>query len=1106
MIFFVCYREILQSCLTTHELFTKAAIQCFICQMLINLVDTSSVTLKEIMRALAPLIREESLQRGTSLWTSALCWIGQAVKENKWTENEAVELTLAFLRDPQASASSVTVEGYMVVTIARMLILFADLAETKTLTENFGDHENIESVPNELKQEKKSSQEAVAKSPLGRALEEIGGTLSGIRTRAYVNVGQVDWSLSLLYSLLREAGVLGNCLVDKLLKKNCELLFKDVSYFVKARVSQELTKIGDMEQVKFYSDVLLSLGLNSEHVHAEVSDMLDFVSRVFAKSREVLSEQAQGEMDILVTSSVGLLATLCELVETKCKQKSGDVDIALCEALVACIASLQNVPQPFSRKAIVKSDASNVQSRANVGQAISSFITSKWQCRRFMFTYNLSIAVKNTAMSKSSMDVLQILDSSMDDLSIGSGMSDVAIYKAIDVIMSEVVAKASQENISKFIELSWSKLTEEKKNRLFWKKLEVYVPLALHPGLLSQDSMSVIGQSLDELFDKLQTMGADKTGILYLVYENLCVKSLSKDNDPDRQLATRLIPLLVEGTYFGQVHKRGERLWLDVCAYLENSCEASCINHIMSNMSKDDLFTRVALLNWLSKLSPADTHDVMFVLSFLEHLRAKYVALAKLTTYKQYSNNLSHRQKHRMVLVFLLLAKFINKDMCEQYLSTLWYALEIECHPSVRQNLEWLVLILLKRYPQFVGSLWDVFKLYATRRSVCLCSLFLIISHTGFNLPHDQQTEFFKKAFTAVLPWSMAHHYNTRIFAQTTLVKMWEQCQSLQLKDIMTEFSMVQSVVDFFHTNGNASATVLKLYGNYMFHDFDPVADYSMETIFYTLPKLACIADDEWCSPAQFARWDKTWLSESGRLAPLKNPTQRLAQCKPGPWRMKAHNENEEDISESADNTGDVQKKIMPWRQMSPDQDTEAELASSQRQKGRDGGLVLVTSLIDKVPNLGGLCRTSEIFGVSEFVLGNLTYLEDRMFQSLSVSAQKWINITEVMKPRVPEYIEQKRAEGYTLVGVEQTANSVPLHHYKFPKKTLLLLGNEKEGIPVDILQSLDVCVEIPQLGIIRSLNVHVCGALIVWEYTRQVLQQQEEAEAAQKESITESK
>ena len=43
-----------------------------------------------------------------------------------------------------------------------------------------------------------------------------------------------------------------------------------------------------------------------------------------------------------------------------------------------------------------------------------------------------------------------------------------------------------------------------------------------------------------------------------------------------------------------------------------------------------------------------------------------------------------------------------------------------------------------------------------------------------------------------------------------------------------------------------------------------------------------------------------------------------------------------------------------------------------------------------------GLCRTSEIFGVSEFVIGKLKTLEDKAFQSLSVTAHKWVPITEV--------------------------------------------------------------------------------------------------------------
>ena len=45
-------------------------------------------------------------------------------------------------------------------------------------------------------------------------------------------------------------------------------------------------------------------------------------------------------------------------------------------------------------------------------------------------------------------------------------------------------------------------------------------------------------------------------------------------------------------------------------------------------------------------------------------------------------------------------------------------------------------------------------------------------------------------------------------------------------------------------------------------------------------------------------------------------------------------------------------------------------------------------------------------------------------------------------------------------------------------QKVILLLGKEKEGIPQEYLGILDLCVEIPQFGVIRSLNVHVTGAL----------------------------
>jgi tRNA G18 (ribose-2'-O)-methylase SpoU len=58
----------------------------------------------------------------------------------------------------------------------------------------------------------------------------------------------------------------------------------------------------------------------------------------------------------------------------------------------------------------------------------------------------------------------------------------------------------------------------------------------------------------------------------------------------------------------------------------------------------------------------------------------------------------------------------------------------------------------------------------------------------------------------------------------------------------------------------------------------------------------------------------------------------------------------------------------------------------------------------------------------------------------------------------------------------------------EFPEKCVLLLGKEKEGIPIQFLSAVDQCIEIPQLGITRSLNVHVSGAISIWEYTKQMM------------------
>ena len=148
--------------------------------------------------------------------------------------------------------------------------------------------------------------------------------------------------------------------------------------------------------------------------------------------------------------------------------------------------------------------------------------------------------------------------------------------------------------------------------------------------------------------------------------------------------------------------------------------------------------------------------------------------------------------------------------------------------------------------------------------------------------------------------------------------------------------------------------------------------------------------------------------------------------------------------------------------------------------------LIVVASLIDKLPNLAGITRTCEIFRAKKLIVGDLSIKNDPSFSKISVSADQWVDFEQVSTDILKQWLETMAQSGYQLVGLEQTEDSCPLQEFSFAPKTVLVLGAEKQGIPADILQVLHETVEIPQLGIIRSLNVHVSAAITMYEYTRQ--------------------
>ena len=69
------------------------------------------------------------------------------------------------------------------------------------------------------------------------------------------------------------------------------------------------------------------------------------------------------------------------------------------------------------------------------------------------------------------------------------------------------------------------------------------------------------------------------------------------------------------------------------------------------------------------------------------------------------------------------------------------------------------------------------------------------------------------------------------------------------------------------------------------------------------------------------------------------------------------------------------------------------------------------------------------------------------------MTAEEWVEMKEVDERGLPGYLRGLKKEGWSLVGLEQTVGSHDLREVVFPEKMVLVLGNEKEGVPPEIMK-----------------------------------------------------
>ena len=141
---------------------------------------------------------------------------------------------------------------------------------------------------------------------------------------------------------------------------------------------------------------------------------------------------------------------------------------------------------------------------------------------------------------------------------------------------------------------------------------------------------------------------------------------------------------------------------------------------------------------------------------------------------------------------------------------------------------------------------------------------------------------------------------------------------------------------------------------------------------------------------------------------------------------------------------------------------------------------ILVLPNIRSGHNVGAIFRTADGAGVNKLYLTGYTPCPPHMqVDKVSLGAEKWMPWEYRKQPG--KLLKELKQMGYTIVALEQTKTSQNIFKWKSKFPLVLVLGNEKTGVPKSLLQYCDASIEIPMHGKKNSLNVSVAAGIAMY-------------------------
>ena len=147
---------------------------------------------------------------------------------------------------------------------------------------------------------------------------------------------------------------------------------------------------------------------------------------------------------------------------------------------------------------------------------------------------------------------------------------------------------------------------------------------------------------------------------------------------------------------------------------------------------------------------------------------------------------------------------------------------------------------------------------------------------------------------------------------------------------------------------------------------------------------------------------------------------------------------------------------------------------------------VLILDNVRSLHNVGSAFRTADAFLAAKLYLCGITGTPPhREIQKTALGATE--SVAWEYAGDVVALVRQLKAEGWTVVAVEQADWSVSLRHFQPAPcaKYGFVFGNEVFGVEEEVMALADACVEIPQFGTKHSLNIAVSIGIVCWDFVQ---------------------